>query len=175
MRTNSLLCAVAAAAAVCLATPVLAAHYSAAVNLSATNEVPPNGSTATGFANVQINTDTNVLSYQITYSGLSSAETAAHIHGFAAPGFNAGVRHTLPGTAGVKTGSWNYPEADEFNILAGLTYINIHTSTNGGGEIRGQIAPTNTAVPAASTWALGLLGLTVLATAGMAVRRRARA
>jgi len=179
MQTKSLLNAAAAAAALCFASAAFAAHYVATVNISAANEVPANGSLATGVAGIEINTNTNVLTYHITYTNglLSSAETAAHIHGFAAPGVNAGVKHPLPATAGVKDGAWTYAEVDEANILAGLTYINIHTSTNPGGEIRGQIAPVEPAgnVPAASTWALGLMGLGVLLTAGVAVRRQARA
>ena len=47
-------------------------------------------------------------------------------------------------------------------LLAGQLYINIHTSTNSGGEIRGQL----TAVPEPSTsaalLAVGALGLAVL-------------
>ena len=176
MRTKSLLSAAAAVAALSFATAAFATHYVANVTISAANEVPVNGSPATGAAFVSINTISNTLTYHITYSGLTAAETAAHIHGFAAPGVNVGVKHTLPATAGVKDGTWTYLEADEANILAGLTYINIHTSANPGGEIRGQIAPvSSTDTPAASTWALGLMGLGVLVTAGVAVRRQARA
>ena len=176
MRTKSLLSAAAAVAALSFATAAFATHYVANVNISAANEVPTNASPATGTAFVSINTVTNTLTYNITYSGLTAAETAAHIHGFAAAGVNAGVKHALPATAGLKTGTWTYVEADEANILAGLTYINIHTSANPGGEIRGQISPVNsTDTPATSTWALGLMGLGLLVTAGVAVRRQARA
>ncbi|MBZ0268797.1 CHRD domain-containing protein, partial [bacterium] len=109
-------------------------------DLSGANEVPPNASPGTGTAYVVIDTAANTLQYHISYSGLTAAETAAHIHGFAAPGANAGVKHALPaGTP--KVGTWTYVEADEANILAGLTYINIHTGTLPGGEIRGQIVP----------------------------------
>ena len=178
MRTKSLLSAAAAVAALSCATAAFATHYVANVNISAANEVPTNASPATGTAFVSINTVTNTLTYNITYTNglLLGAETAAHIHGFAAAGVNAGVKHALPATAGVKVGTWTYLEADEANILAGLTYINIHTSANPGGEIRGQITPVNsTDTPAASTWALGLMGLGLLVTAGVAVRRQVRA
>ena len=36
------------------------------------------------------------LGYLYRYTGMTGAETAAHIHGFAAPGSSAGVLHTLP-------------------------------------------------------------------------------
>ena len=107
-------------------------------DLSGANEVPPNGSLGTGVGFFLIDTDTNTLFFHVDYSGLGAPETAAHIHGFAAPGVNAGVLVGLP-AANPKMGAWNYAEAQEANILAGLTYVNIHTSAFPGGEIRGQI------------------------------------
>jgi len=101
-------------------------------------ETPPVATPASGSATVTIDTDANTLSYNITYSGLIGTETAAHIHGFAAPGTPAGVLHGLP-ASNPKVGVWNYLEAQEADILAELTYINIHTSFKSGGEIRGQI------------------------------------
>ena len=50
-------------------------------------------------------------------------------------------------------------------IIAGQSYLNIHTTFASGGEIRGQLA----AVPEASTWAMMLIGF---AGVGVAVRRR---
>ncbi len=111
-------------------------HYKA--SLDEAQEVPPNGSPATGSAMFVIDEATNTLFYHIAYSGLSSAEVAAHIHGYAPPGQNAGVVHPLP-AANPKIGAWNYPAGDEGQILAGLAYANIHTANFGGGEIRGQI------------------------------------
>lgn len=123
---------------------VLAASAASAaiVNMSATlsglQEVPPNASPASGSASCVVDTDANTLSYNITFSGLVAAQTAAHFHGFAAPGVNAGVLHGL--TLGSPViGVWNYTEAQEANILAGLTYINVHTQAFPGGEIRGQV------------------------------------
>lgn len=109
-------------------------------DLSGLDEVPPNGSAGTGVAHVVIDPVANTLQYHISYSGLTGTETAAHIHGYAPPGANAGVVHGLP-TGNPKVGTWVYAEPDEANILAGLTYINVHTTAFPGGEIRGQIVP----------------------------------
>jgi len=101
-------------------------------------EVPPTGSPGQGIAALDIDTSANTLSYVIYFGNLAGTETAAHIHGYAAPGTNAGVVHALP-AGNPKTGTWNYLEANEAQILGGLTYVNIHSSVNGGGEIRGQV------------------------------------
>jgi hypothetical protein len=103
-------------------------------------EVPPTPSTAKGVGCFKIDTVANTVSYQFTMTGLSSAETLAHIHGYAPPGTPAGVKHNLP-LGNHKVGTWAYPAADEASILAGLAYVNIHTSMFSGGEIRGQIVP----------------------------------
>jgi hypothetical protein len=42
---------------------------------------------------------------------------------------------------GVIVGSVDIPSAQASNLLAGLTYINIHTAANPEGEIRGQLVP----------------------------------
>ncbi len=96
---------------------------------------------ATGRGTFVIDDVANTMTYTISYDAgeLTGAETVAHIHGPADRGVGAGVKHSLPGTSGYKTGVWNYSEADEADILAGRMYVNIHTATNTGGEIRGQI------------------------------------
>jgi len=130
MRTQALLSISTAIATAGLASLALADTYSAVVTLNAANEVPPNSSTATGTAFVSINSLDNTLTFSMTYSGLSSPETAAHIHGYAPPGMNAPVVFLLPSTLGSKSGVWNYLETDEHNILSGLAYMNIHTMLN---------------------------------------------
>ncbi len=106
--------------------------------LSGQQEVPANASTAFGCGRFVVDTDANTMSYRIVVGNLSAAETAAHIHGVADPGVNAGVQHALP-AGPVKIGIWNYPEALENDILAGRMYVNVHTAAFGGGEVRGQI------------------------------------
>jgi hypothetical protein len=157
--------------AVCAASFAQAAHYSASVTLNGAAEVPPAATPATGSAGVSIDTNANTLTFHLTYSGLTTAETAAHIHGFAPPGMNAPVIFPLPaGTT--KDGTWNYTEPQEANILAGLTYMNVHSTMFPGGEIRGWIQPVLvTDTPASTSWSLFALAASLLAGAAFAVRR----
>jgi hypothetical protein len=119
-------------------------------------EVPPNPSPGgQGVGAFDLDTTANTLSYEIRYGALTGVETAAHIHGFSVPGVNAGIKHTLP-LGNPKIGVWNYVEADEAGIVAGLSYVNIHTTFDGVGEIRGQILMMSPAtgvgtLPAGST------------------------
>lgn len=106
--------------------------------ISARQEVPTNASPAQGCGMFIVDTDANTMTYRITRWGLTSAETAAHIHGFSDPGVNSGVQHPLP-AGDLKVGVWNFTEAQESAILMGRCYVNIHTANFPGGEIRGQI------------------------------------
>ena len=115
--------------------------------------VPPDRS-GSGIANFTL-TDTGAFSYTVSYSGLSGNSTAAHIHGNGLPGADAGVLFPLQGgTFGSPQGSFNGSvnlSPTQINDLNnGLWYVNIHSSTFGVGEIRGQIA----AVPEPGTIAL---------------------
>lgn len=146
--------------------------------ISAAQEVPTNASPGTGTGTITVNTDTNILHYDISYSGLTSNETAEHIHGPAARGVNAGVLVGLPADptpadhADHKVGDWNYPEGQETNILNGLTYVNIHTVNNGGGEIRGQIEVVQ--VPSLGQWGLLALAMALVAGGTTVMSRRRR-
>ena len=111
-----------------------------AVTIDGSQEVPPVATTARGTGYVEIDTAANTLRYWVEFGGV--ADVAAHIHGFSERGSNSGVEHSLlPGPGSPKMGVWNYDESDEAMILGGLTYFNIHSAANPGGEIRGQIEP----------------------------------
>lgn len=106
------------------------------ITLRGAQVVPPNGSLATGTARLILNTLGNTLQFDITHS--VSGETSAHFHGFSGPGVNAPIVFTLPlGT--VKLGTWNFLEAQEPFIREELAYIDIHSVSFPGGEIRGQV------------------------------------
>ncbi|MFZ4573246.1 MAG: CHRD domain-containing protein [Phycisphaerales bacterium] len=137
MRTSPVI-TIAMAALAAMATPALAEIREMVCVLSGRQQVPVNASAGTGCGRFIVDTTANTLTYRIVRSALGSAESVAHIHGAAAPGVNAAVLHALP-AGDIKTGVWTYPEAQEANILNGLMYVNIHSSTFPGGEIRGQI------------------------------------
>ncbi len=156
-------------------------------NLAGANEVPPVASPGTGFAAVVLDPTAQTIQINATFSGLTSNDTAAHIHCCAPLGTNAGVATTVPAfpgfPLGVTSGSYSSAVFDltqptiynpafvtleggliqaEAALIAGIenemTYLNIHTMNNPGGEIRGQLEP----VPEPTTlllWGTTLAGL----------------
>ncbi len=108
--------------------------------LDGSQQVPPVTTSARGTGEFKVDTVHNTVDFEIKYQGLSSAEIASHIHGFAAAGSNAGVLFPLP-LGAEKKGTWTYTEDQEAGILGGLTYVNVHSENFPDGEIRGQILP----------------------------------
>ena len=141
--------AITATALLLFAGAASAQTYSAI--LTGTQETPVNASPATGTGSFTLNSVTHMLSYNISFSGLTGTETAAHIHCCASPGTPAGVLFPLP-AGNPKIGSVGPLSAqNESDLNAGLMYVNIHTSPNfAGGEIRGQIY--NTVATDPKTW-----------------------
>ncbi|MDB5945615.1 MAG: hypothetical protein JWQ33_641 [Ramlibacter sp.] len=109
--------------------------------LSPSQEVPATASTATGQAEVQFNENTNLLTWKVTYSGLTGSATAAHIHGPAPVGQNAGVVIPFTGDLNAQpiTGEKAITSAQYADLAAGLYYVNVHSARFPGGEIRGQL------------------------------------
>jgi hypothetical protein len=110
--------------------------------LSGANEVPANTSTGTGTLEATLDTQSNLLTWTVTYTGLTGAAKAGHFHGPAAAGANAGV--ALGFTGSVESpikGSATLTPTQAADVLAGKWYVNLHTAANPGGEVRGQMAP----------------------------------
>jgi hypothetical protein len=112
--------------------------------LSAQGEKPATTSAGTGVANLSV-TD-NTVNYLVTYSGLTGNASAAHIHGSGdsqSPSLGVLIPFNNPsGKSGYITGSAAMTPQQRADILAGKTYVNIHSSTSPGGEIRGQAMRT---------------------------------
>jgi len=174
MRRETVLMLMAA-----LMLPATAAHakpVTFTANLTQANEVPPTGSPATGSATIVLDAAANTLSLHVTFSGLTSNTTMAHIHCCLASSFltgvNVGVATTVPAfpgfPLGVTSGTYDHildlTSAGSYNpafvtaqgsvakaeaalisgIQNGETYLNIHTMTNPGGEIRGFVVASPT-------------------------------
>ncbi len=111
-------------------------------NLTSAQEVPSNGSIGSGYARVVLNESAMTVTWTVVFTGLSSNQSASHIHGPAAVGANAGVLINFPavgGTAGTLTGSAAITATQIAHLRAGNGYVNIHSANFPGGEIRGQL------------------------------------
>lgn len=108
--------------------------------LSGASEVPAVMTDATGIVEASLGSGTNVLTWKITYSGLSGPATGAHFHGPAMAGQNAGV--VVPISAPLASpisGSATLTPAQAADLSAGRWYVNLHTAANPNGEVRGQM------------------------------------
>ena len=127
----------------------LAACNNAAMNTSATkisaqltasSVVPPTTSTATGEVDAYLDEKTNKFSWTIKYAGLTGAATAAHFHGPALVGENAGPALPIVGSlASPIKGEAVLTNEQKADLLASKWYLNVHTAANPDGEIRGQV------------------------------------
>lgn len=145
--------------------------------LNGANEVPVNASAASGSAQVTFDDAASSVLVSVTFSGLTAAASAGHIHCCTATAFTstAGVALGFPGFPPATSGTYNasptaYSNSNTFasvlaGAFAGKAYVNIHDSSFPGGEIRGFLVP----VPEASTYAMLLAGLGLV---GVCVRRR---
>jgi hypothetical protein len=136
LKTKTLLATLALGIA--FAGPAFAEKMKA--TLDGKSETPPNTSAGTGTADIDYDAASKKLTWKLTYSGLSGPATAAHFHGPAEAGKNAGVAVAIPNaTTSPNEGSATLTDAQAADLLAGKYYVNVHTAANPGGEIRGQV------------------------------------
>ena len=128
-KTRTALATLALGATVALTGPAFADKMK--VILDSKSEVPPNTSAGTGTADVDFDAASKKLTWKLTYSGLTGPASAAHFHGPAEAGKNAGVAVAIPNATST--------DAQAADLMAGKYYINVHTAANPGGEIRGQV------------------------------------
>ena len=117
-------------------------------SLSGANEVPANPSPATG-TGIFLFDGVSKLYYHIEFSGLVAPQTASHIHK-AAVGVNGPIIINI-GVGSPLDGILNLTPANVTDLLGGVYYYNVHSTTYPGGEIRGQLVldPTSTR---STTW-----------------------
>jgi len=125
-------------------------------------EVPAVSSPGSGRFEAKLDANETTLSYELAYADLQGTASAAHIHlgqkgvagGVSAFLCGGGGKPACPTTTGTVGGTITAANiigptgqgisAGEFGELieamrAGVTYANVHSSTQPGGEIRGQI------------------------------------
>jgi hypothetical protein len=171
---------VALAAGALSGSSALAQSVTLTANLTGGQENPPVSTPATGTATLIIDLSTNNWTLDIQFGTLTAPLSVAHIHraptgsngpviigldGMALSGGRPSWALLSPGITSFSSGGplaapFAFPAGEVSNLLAGNTYINIHSTQFPGGEIRGQLVPT----PATATL-LGLAGL-------VAARRR---
>lgn len=134
------------------------------------------GSLGTGTATALFNNITGDVSIAGSFADLTGTSSMAHLHGFtpsAGTGGGAGVLLSLAIDAGVAAGNFSgagiismASDPGFAKMLGGQSYINIHSSTSPGGEIRGQLV-NPVVVPEPGSIAL-------VSLAGLALLRRRR-
>jgi hypothetical protein len=170
MRKSSLVAALAVAGAL----SSQAALFNFSATLSGAEEVPANNSPASGFVSATYDSVSGQFSLGGVFGGLTTIATAAHVHA-GAVGVNGPVilpLTILPGgsTSGALIGVFAAPlTPNQVNgLFAENWYVNVHTSSFPGGEIRGQLQLT--AVPEPETYA----AMAGVALVGFGIWRRQR-
>jgi plastocyanin len=117
-------------------TPAEENQFAFSLDESQANQCLGTGSEATGTADVRLKPGGNELTVFVTHD--VSNPIAGHIH--LGDTCEAGMVQ-FPFSSGVSpiTEQWYLQPSDVINLMAGLHYVNIHSSEFENGEIRGQI------------------------------------
>ena len=111
--------------------------------MSGFSEVPVVNTNALGLASVVVSRSLSKVDYKIVVNGLSGPIISAHLH-YGSTSVAGPIAFPLSFSGSVLTGSFDLPDLKLIDSLdAGRVYVNIHTTANGGGEIRGQLGFIN--------------------------------
>jgi hypothetical protein len=104
--------------------------------LTGSQEVPPVTSSASGNATFTLDSTEAWLSYTVTHDVMNA--TAAHIH-IGTAGVNGPIVIPLSSATSPISGSSAITPSQVADLKARRYYVNVHSTANPGGEIRGQI------------------------------------
>jgi hypothetical protein len=120
--------------------------YTYKATMAAKSETPkpkaPAGAKGVFTATVTESGSTRTLKWKLTFSGLSGRAVGAHVHRGKA-GVAGAVLVPLCGPCrSGQTGTMKISSDAADALEHGLTYVNVHTTKNAAGEIRGQVKLT---------------------------------
>ena len=145
MRGGASVAAFALIALMASSPQALALKIPIQASLSGGGEVPANTSPAKGLMEGTFDTDTNTLTWSVTYSGLSGAAIGAHFHGPVSylgltPEENAPIQVGTPGNlASPFHGEAKIDNDQAKDLKDGRWYFNLHSKVFPAGEIRGPV------------------------------------
>lgn len=104
--------------------------------INGAQQVPANSSAATGTFVGSYDSGNKLLTYKVTYQGVTPS--IAHIH-IGAPGMAGPVAIPFANLASPITGTVTLTADQADNLLSNKMYVNMHSSAYANGEIRGDI------------------------------------
>ena len=125
-------------------TPATSPKFFFSTRMNGANEPTPTGSNGSGFGRVVLNAAETQITASFYWEGLTGNTTIGHIH-TGAVGANGPVTFDMVPPAGATRGSvvdkvFTVTPAQVASLRAGGMYFNVHSTSFGGGEIRGQLS-----------------------------------
>jgi hypothetical protein len=113
-------------------------HFHA--KLAPSSETPASEHSAEGVAELTLDTESKILSWKVTYSGLSGPLIGAHFNAPPEPGSSIGAAMDLaPPLTSPVVSSARLDDIQIGDLRAGLWSVNLLTARNPRGEIRGDL------------------------------------
>jgi len=113
-------------------------------HLSGKDEVPPSAARGGGGDLIgQVDTDTRLMTYRVTYKGLTGPATTAGFSGPAARGKIGASIYVVSDASTPISGEARLTDDQLAQLQKGLWYFNVATGANPDGEIRGQLRAEN--------------------------------